>query len=70
VARVRERPGVAILVGVLMAGGVAIAVAWGVRSLAVYAFFVGLAAAFAFASGLAGGVITDMSRGRFDRRDR
>jgi hypothetical protein len=66
----RARPGLAILVLVLAAGGVAIAVAWGVRSLAVYAFFVGLAAALAFASGLAGGVITDMSRGRFERRER
>jgi hypothetical protein len=68
VARVRS--GVAVLVLVLVAGGVAIAVAWGMRSLAVYAFLVGLAAALAFASGLAGGVITDMSRGRFDRRER
>ena len=66
----RVRPGVAILALGVVALGVAIAVAWGVRSLAVYAFFVGLAAALAFASGLAGGVITDMSRGRFDRRDR
>jgi hypothetical protein len=66
----RVRPGVAVLVLVLVAGGVAIAVAWGVRSFAVYAFLVGLAAALAFASGLAGGVITDMSRGRFDRRER
>jgi hypothetical protein len=66
----RVRPGVAVLVLVLVAGGVAIAVAWGMRSLAVYAFLVGVAAALAFASGLAGGVITDMSRGRFDRRER
>jgi hypothetical protein len=66
----RVRPGVAILALGVVALGVAIAVAWGVRSLAVYAFFVGLAAALAFASGLAGGVITDMSRGRFDRRER
>jgi hypothetical protein len=66
----RVRPGLAILVLVLVAGGVAIAVAWGLRSLAVYAFLVGVAAALAFASGLASGVVTDISRGRFDRRER
>jgi hypothetical protein len=66
----RIRPAVAVLVLVLVAGGVAITVAWGLRSLAVYAFFVGLAAALAFASGLAGEIVTDMSRGRFERRDR
>ena len=66
----RVRPGPAILVLVLVAGGVAIAVAWGLRSLAIYAFLVGVAAALAFASGLASGIVTDISRGRFDRRER
>ena len=66
----RVRPGLAILVLVLVAGGVAIAVAWGLRSLAIYAFLVGVAAALAFASGLASGIVTDISRGRFDRRER
>jgi hypothetical protein len=66
----RVRPAVAILVLVLVAGGVAIAVAWGLRSLAVYAFLVGLVAALALGSGLAGGVIKDMSSGRFDRPER
>jgi hypothetical protein len=54
----------------LAAGGVAIAIAWGLRSLAVYAFLVGLAAVLALGSGLASGIVTDMSRGRFERRDR
>jgi hypothetical protein len=66
----RVRRGTAAFGLVLVAGGVAIALAWGLRSLAVYAFFVGLAAAFAFASGLASGIVTDMSRGRFERHDR
>ena len=66
----RVRPGPAILVLVLVAGGVAIAVAWGLRSLAIYAFLVGVAAALAFASGLASGIVTDISRGRFERHER
>ena len=66
----RVRPGPAILVLVLVAGGVAIAVAWGLRSLAVYTFLVSVAAALAFASGLASGIVTDISRGRFERHER
>jgi hypothetical protein len=66
----RIRPGTAALLLVLVAVGVAIAVAWGMRSLAVYAFLVGVVAALAFGSALASGVVTDISRGRFERRER
>lgn len=64
------RPGVIVLVVAIVAGAVAIVIASGWRGLVVYGFFVGLAALLAFGTGLAAGILTDVSRGRFDRRDR
>jgi hypothetical protein len=64
------RPGVIVLVVAIVAGAVLIVFTSGWRSLVVYGFFVGLAALLAFAMGLAGGILTDVSRGRFDRHDR
>jgi hypothetical protein len=64
------RPGVLVLVVAAVAGAVAILLAWGWRSLVVYAFFVLMAALFSFGAGLASGILIDVSRGRFDRSGR
>jgi len=58
-----------LLAVVLVAGGIAIAVFAGWGGLAVYAFFVLLAAAVAYAAGVGGAWLEEASRSRFDRRD-
>ncbi len=58
-----------LLAVVLVAGGIAIAVFAGWGGLAVYAFFVFLAAAIAYAAGVGGAWVEAASRSRFDRRD-
>ena len=64
------RPGVIVLVVGIAAGAVTIVFTSGWRSLVVYGFFVALAGLLAFGTGVAGGILTDASRGRFDRQDR
>jgi hypothetical protein len=54
---------------VLVAGGIAIAVFAGWGGLAVYAFFVLLAGAIAYAAGVGGEWLESASRSRFDRHD-
>jgi hypothetical protein len=54
----------------LVAGAIAAAVFAGWGGLAVYAFFVAIAGAVAYAAGVGGGWLEDASRNRFDRRDR
>jgi hypothetical protein len=66
----RPRPGVVVLLVVVIAGAVAIAVGPGWRGLAIYGFFVALAALLAFGTGIAGDVVSGASRGRFRHEDR
>ena len=58
-----------LLALVLVAGAIAIGVFAGWGGLAVYAFFVLLAGAVAYAAGVGGAWLEDASRSRFDRRD-
>jgi hypothetical protein len=66
----RIRPGVALLLVGVVALGIVILVDAGWRGLAVYSFFVGMAAAVAFGARVGGDVVTGASRGRFERHDR
>ena len=56
--------------GLLVLGGVAIALAWGWSALVVYAFFAAISGGLGLAAGIGGDWIRDASRGRFDRKDR
>jgi hypothetical protein len=56
--------------GLLVLGGVAIALAWGWNALVVYAFFAAISGGLGLAAGVGGDWIRDSSRGRFDRKDR
>jgi hypothetical protein len=59
-----------VLLVAVLAGGIAIVIGPGWRGLAIYGFFVGLAALLAFGTGVAGDFLTGASRGRFERHDR
>ncbi|MGH3104298.1 MAG: hypothetical protein ACRDN6_09430 [Gaiellaceae bacterium] len=58
------------LLVLLVVVGLAIAVAWGLKALTVYAFFAVLAAILAYATVIGGKWLEDSSRGRFRDRDR
>ncbi|HZG35551.1 MAG TPA: hypothetical protein VEY87_06860 [Gaiellaceae bacterium] len=57
-------------VGVLLLGGVAVALAWGGDALFVYGFFAAIAGAVMLGARVGGDWITGASRRRFDREDR
>ena len=59
-----------ILLGALAAVGIAVAVAWGLQALAVYLFFVAVAAGLTYAAGVGGEWVRDVSSRRFDDRRR
>jgi hypothetical protein len=59
-----------IVVGVLVLGGVLVALFAGWSGLLVYAFFAAIAGGLAFAASIGGGWVERASRGRFDDRDR
>jgi hypothetical protein len=50
-------------------GAAAVGLAWGLKAVAVLAFFVGLASAVALAAGVGGEWIRDVSARRFEHRD-
>ena len=58
----------AVLLLLVVALGVAVGVAWGVRALVVYAFFVGIPAVVGFGLWIGGGWLQDASAGRWRRR--
>jgi hypothetical protein len=58
----------AVLLAALVVLGIAIGVAAGLRALAVYAFFAGIAAAVGIATWVGGDWVRDASAGRFKRR--
>jgi hypothetical protein len=64
------RPGVLVLAVAVLAGAIAIVIGPGWSGLLVYGFFVGLATLVSLGMGVAGGVVTGASRGRFRRHDR
>ena len=59
-----------IIVGVLVLGGVVVALVAGWDGLLVYGFFALIAAGLALAASIGGGWVEGASRGRFDDRDR
>jgi hypothetical protein len=65
--RVRTRR---VMLGMVAAAGIAIGVAWGLSALAVYVFFVAVAAGLTLAAGLGGEWVRDVSSRRFDDRGR
>jgi hypothetical protein len=54
-------------IALLALGGLAVALAWGWRSLVVYLFLAGIAGALALAARVGGDWVRDSSRGRFER---
>jgi hypothetical protein len=59
-----------IVLGTLFAAGVAIGVAWGLKAAVGYFGFLVLALALVWAASAGGEFIADLSRRRFDYRDR
>ena len=59
-----------IVLGVLVLGGVLVAVFAGWNARLVSAFFAAIAGGLAFAASVGGGWVEGASRGRFDDRDR
>ena len=59
-----------ISMGIVLALGVAILVAWGVRAFVVYAFFAAIAGGIAFGAARGGEWITGASARRFRDHDR
>jgi len=55
-----------IALGVLVAGAVAIGVAWGLGALAVYLFLAAIAGVITVGATVGGDWLTGASRGRFD----
>jgi hypothetical protein len=56
--------------GVLAAGGIAIAIAWGFGALVVYVFLAGFTGVVTYAAGLGGEWLQEASRRRFEDRHR
>jgi hypothetical protein len=56
-----------IVLGVVVAGAVAVGVAWGLGALAVYAFLAFVAGAISLGLTVGGDWLTGASRGRFER---
>jgi hypothetical protein len=59
-----------IALGVVVAVGIAILVAWGWVGFLLYAFLAAVAAVVMWGAGLAGRVTREISRGRFADRER
>lgn len=59
-----------IALGVVVAGAVAVGLAWGLGALAVYVFFAAIAGAITLGATVGGDWLTGASRGRFDRGKR
>jgi hypothetical protein len=59
-----------IALGVIVAGAVAVGLAWGLGALGVYLFFALVAGAIAVGATVGGDWLTGASRGRFDRGNR
>jgi hypothetical protein len=59
-----------VVLGIVVAVGVAMGLAWGMGALAVYVFFAAIAAALVFAASVGGDWLTTASRRRFDDRPR
>ena len=59
-----------IALGIIVAGALAVGIAWGRGALGVYLFFALIAGALTFGASLGGGWLTGASRGRFDRGNR
>ncbi len=59
-----------IALGVVVAGAVAVGLAWGLGALAVYVFFAALAGVITLGATVGGDWLTGASRGRFDQGKR
>jgi hypothetical protein len=59
-----------IVLGAFVVAGLAIGVAWGPKAAFAYVTVLGLAFALVWAAGAGGELIADLSRRRFDYRDR
>jgi hypothetical protein len=59
-----------IALGVIVAGAVAVGVAWGLGALGVYLFFALVAGAISLGAAVGGDWLTGASRGRFERGSR
>ena len=59
-----------IALGVIVAGAVAVGVAWGLGALSVYLFFAAIAGALTLGITVGGDWLTGASRGRFDEGKR
>jgi hypothetical protein len=59
-----------ISLGLVVAGAIAVGVAWGLGALWVYVALAVIAGAISFAAGVGGDWLTGASRGRFERKPR